>query len=127
MSPTVFASPPLLLISRLPRSQSLGFADLYRSLSECLMLCASGYPDDYVIIKNIAARTVDNVVYHIPSTVPTSSPHSARTAHNISPVLPNFSPEGSQEQRLLRISEEDLRFVEMDNPSQRVPFMTDSR
>ncbi|KAJ8531552.1 hypothetical protein K7X08_026986 [Anisodus acutangulus] len=72
-----------------------------------------------------AARTVDNVVPHIPSAVPTSSPHSARPAHNISPVVLAYSPEQCQ-----RMTPEDdvtsnLKLHVMDCPSQKVPFVTD--
>ncbi|XP_055825660.1 transcription activator MSS11-like [Solanum dulcamara] len=77
-----------------------------------------------------AARTMDNVVPQVPYAVPASSSHSATPAHNISPAVPAFSPERSQEQRHLRTPEDEvtskLRFVEMDRLGQRAPFVTDS-
>ncbi|MCD7457044.1 WD40 repeat domain 95 [Datura stramonium] len=58
------------------------------------------------------ARTIDNV------------------AHNVSPVVPAFSAERSQEQCHLRTLEDEvtsnLRSLEIDRPSQRAPFVTDS-
>ncbi|XP_027771251.1 uncharacterized protein LOC107014782 isoform X2 [Solanum pennellii] len=59
-----------------------------------------------------AARTMDNV------------------AHNISLVVPAFTPEGSQEPYHLRMPEDEvipkLRFLDVDRPSQGAAFVTDS-
>ncbi|XP_060189449.1 uncharacterized protein LOC132618401 isoform X7 [Lycium barbarum] len=78
-----------------------------------------------------AAQAMDNVVPYIYSIVPTSSPHSARPAHNISPVVPAFRPEKSQDKcHLLTADDEvtsNLKSLETDLPSQRVPFVTNSR
>ncbi|XP_060189445.1 uncharacterized protein LOC132618401 isoform X3 [Lycium barbarum] len=77
-----------------------------------------------------AAQAMDNVVPYIYSIVPTSSPHSARPAHNISPVVPAFRPEKSQDKcHLLTADDEvtsNLKSLETDLPSQRVPFVTNS-
>ncbi|XP_060190190.1 uncharacterized protein LOC132619266 isoform X4 [Lycium barbarum] len=78
-----------------------------------------------------AAQTMDNVVPYIPSAVPTFSPHSARPAHNISTLVPAFRPERSQDKcHLLTPDDEvtsNLKSLETDLLSQRVPFVTDSR
>ncbi|WMV17902.1 hypothetical protein MTR67_011287 [Solanum verrucosum] len=72
-----------------------------------------------------AAQTIDNVEYYIPFAAPTSCPHSARPAHNISSLVPAFHLRTPEDEALL-----DLRFPEMDCPSpsqsQRVPIVTDS-
>ncbi|XP_060190187.1 uncharacterized protein LOC132619266 isoform X2 [Lycium barbarum] len=77
-----------------------------------------------------AAQTMDNVVPYIPSAVPTFSPHSARPAHNISTLVPAFRPERSQDKcHLLTPDDEvtsNLKSLETDLLSQRVPFVTDS-
>ncbi|WMV17900.1 hypothetical protein MTR67_011285 [Solanum verrucosum] len=77
-----------------------------------------------------AALTMDNVVPQVPYAVPTSSSHSVTPAHNISLVVPAFSPERSQEPCHLRMPEDEvtpkLRFLDVDRPSQGAAFVTDS-
>ncbi|XP_055825661.1 uncharacterized protein LOC129894146 [Solanum dulcamara] len=72
-----------------------------------------------------AARTVDNVEYHIRSATPGSSPHFARLADDISPLVPAFHLRTPEAEALF-----DLMFLEMDRPSpsqsQRVPYVTES-
>ncbi|XP_060186910.1 uncharacterized protein LOC132616497 [Lycium barbarum] len=77
----------------------------------------------------LAALTMDNVLPYIPSAVATSFPHSARPAHNISPVAPTFSPERLQEKCHLLTPDDEVtsKSFETDLPSQRVTFLTDSR
>lgn len=77
-----------------------------------------------------ATRTMDNVVPQVPYAVPAISSHSATPALNISSAVASFSPEKSQEQCHPRMPEDEvtsnLRFLELDRPSQRAPFVADS-
>ncbi|XP_069152223.1 uncharacterized protein [Solanum lycopersicum] len=90
-----------------PKSPGSFLADWWNVFSDMLISNQSAQ-DPYAE----AARTMDNV------------------AHNISLVVPAFTPERSQEPYHLRMPEDEvtpkLRFLDVDRPSQGAAFVTDS-
>uniref|UniRef100_A0A3Q7FD67 Uncharacterized protein n=2 Tax=Solanum lycopersicum TaxID=4081 RepID=A0A3Q7FD67_SOLLC len=108
-----------------PKSPGSFLADWWNVFSDMLISNQSAQ-DPYAE----AARTMDNVVPQVPYAVPASSSHSVTPAHNISLVVPAFTPERSQEPYHLRMPEDEvtpkLRFLDVDRPSQGAAFVTDS-